>query len=333
VIEIPPAHKYAILALDTNHVDLQFTEPLDLGDDLWVTGEMPVAVPDHWREWLGSLRVDELKDSGLFLFSHRAAEQPDSLNSENQRLVAAVTRLYFGLVIAVPYLGHDDGTMMTGARRDADPDVRQVTRFQRILSACGCQGAELNGATFRLAKAVYDGLAGIEGGGEHSRVWRIVRAFYEGMQDNQFGNRIHQFVRCVEGFVFPDEGDTRRHMISRTELFLGPRHHELMRTLFNVRSAVEHLHGPYRVVNDADRGRADLRLAELSFKAEALARYCLRLLFTNYDLWPHFADDTALAEFWALSGDARAAIWGPPLDLRVDFAHFREATARIQLSP
>jgi hypothetical protein len=331
MITIPPAHKYATLALDTNHVDLQFTEPLNLGDDLWVTGELSAGLPEHWQTSLGSLRVDDLKRADLFLMSYRASEHPDVLDAENQRLQEAMQRLYFGLLMAAPFIGHQDGTRLTGARRDADPDVRQVERFEPVLSARGCHGAPLNDVVFRLAKTIADGIANIQGSGEHSRVWRMVRAFYLAMQANEFGNRIHQFVRCVEGFVFPVKAKTEAQMKSRTELFLGPTQHGLMKTLFDVRSAVEHLHGPYRIVHDPDRRRADLRLAELSFKAEALARYCLCRLFTSPDLWPYFADDAALASFWALENDLRQAIWGLPLDLALNFGHFSERTARIQL--
>lgn len=331
MIAIPAGHKYATLALRVTHVTPRSTEPLDLGDDLWVTRELPVALPDHWRGWLGSIHVDELRGANLFLFSHSHADHPGVLDDENEQLKAAVHRLYFALLIAAPYFGHSNSTRMSGAHHDGELDVRNVEPYDDVLSAPGCHGAVLDDATFCLAKQVYDGLAQVEGNGEHDRIWRIVRAFYEALKDYQFGSRIHQLIRCVEGFVFPDEGQTRRQMTSRSELFLGPTQHVLVQTLFDIRSAIEHLHGPARIVNDPNPREADLQLAEYSFKSEALARYCLRRIFTNPNLWPHFTDDTALAAFWALPAAGRAALWGAPMDMAVDFASFSRATAAIQL--
>lgn len=114
MIEIPANHKYATLVLRiTHHLTRHVSEPLALGDDLWVTCEMPVALPDHWQTWLGSLRVDELKDANLFLFSHRTAVNPGVLDHENEQLKEAVQRLYFAMLIAAPYIGHDSGTLIS----------------------------------------------------------------------------------------------------------------------------------------------------------------------------------------------------------------------------
>ena len=334
MIEIPANHKYATLAFRTNHVTLQCSEPLDLGEDLWITGEMPVALPDHWNTWLGSLRVDELKRTNLFMFSRKPANTLAVLDHENRQLQEAVRRLYFAFLIATPYIGHTNGTLMTGAhQKNGVLDVREVQSYDDVLSACGCHGAILNDDVFRQARRIYDGLSQVEGAGEHNRIWRIVRAFFSALQEKQLGARIHQFTRCVEGFVFPDQGNTRAQMASRTELFLGPTQHALIQTLFDIRSAVEHLHNPAAILDDLDPNEIDLKLAEYNFKSETLAHYCLQRLFTTPILWPHFADDAALAAFWQLPMNKRSTLWGAPMDLNVDFAPFSRRTAAIQLMP
>ena len=45
-----------------------------------------------------------------------------------------------------------------------------------------------------------------------------------------------------DGLILPDTGKTKQQFKSRTELFIGPSHHELMGDIYDVRSAVEHLH-------------------------------------------------------------------------------------------
>jgi hypothetical protein len=40
----------------------------------------------------------------------------------------------------------------------------------------------------------------------------------------------------------PDAGKTQQQFKVRTELFIGPRHHDMMGEMYDVRSAVENLH-------------------------------------------------------------------------------------------
>jgi hypothetical protein len=39
---------------------------------------------------------------------------------------------------------------------------------------------------------------------------------------------LHQYCRCIEGLILPDPGNTKKQFRSRTELFIGPKHHVLM---------------------------------------------------------------------------------------------------------
>lgn len=332
MIQIPPGHKYATLALHIERLKLQFSDPLQLDANLFATRELPLAMPDHWKTWLGTLRVDELRRANLFLFAHAPSTAPESLNEENKQLAALIHRLYFGLLIAAPYLAHEEGTLMTGVHHNGEVDVREVQPYDRVFLPAGCHGAALDDSLLQEAKRIADGIANLQGTNEHSRAWRIIHAFYAALKSGQFGARLHQFVRCVEGFVLPDIGKTKRQMINRASLFLGAGHGQLVGTLFDVRSAVEHLHDPYSAVTAANASEAELALAEVTYKAEALARHCLQRLFTTAGLWPHFKDDAALRAFWSLGSAQRAAVWGKPMDVSSAFGHYSRRSAAIQLS-
>lgn len=332
MISIPPDHKYATLALDVTRPTFQFTDPLEIEPGLLVTRELPLAMPDHWQTWLGSLRVEELTKANLFVFATSPSSAPKSLDAENKELAALVHRLYFGLLVAVPYIQHQEGTLMTGAHHDGQVDVREVTRYDDVVPPAGCYGAKLGASVFQSARRVAEGIASLEGTGEHSRIWRITHAFYDAMRSNEFGLRLHQCVRSIEGFVLPDIGSTRKQMISRSTLFMGSGFDALMGKLFDIRSAVEHLHGPYAEVSAPDDPSAQLLLAEFSFKAEAIARYCLDRLFTTPSLWAHFADDNRLRAFWKLNPSQRSALWGGAMDSAKAFAHFSTKMAAIEFS-
>ena len=89
---------------------------------------------------------------------------------------------------------------------------------------------------------------------------------------------------------------------------------------YDIRSAVEHLH-ENRYLEGFDR---DIRLDLLQKEAiaEHIARTALARIMGDGTLWPHFANTSALATFWGLSGAERQRVWGEPinpLDAVADF--------------
>lgn len=221
---------------------------------------------------------------------------------------------------------------MTGVHHNGEIAVGEVEQYNEVFAPIGCHGAALDDSILQEAKGIAEGVTELEGTNEHSRIWRVIQAFYAALKSDQFGVRLHQFVRCVEGFVLPDKGETKKQMKQRTRLFLGVRHDDLVGTLFDVRSAVEHLHDPRSAVTAPNANEAKFKLAELSYKAEALARHCLQRLFSTAAAWPHFRNDAALKAFWSLSSRQRAAVWGEPMDIDSAFGHYSRRAAAIQLS-
>ena len=104
MFSIPADHKYATLALEVIRPTFHFTDALELEPGMFVARELPHAVPAHWREWLGSIRVDDLSKANLFLFAHSSSATPRILDADNKALSDFIHRLYFGLLIAVPYI-------------------------------------------------------------------------------------------------------------------------------------------------------------------------------------------------------------------------------------
>lgn len=212
---------------------------------------------------------------------------------------------------------------LSGAHRDTEIDVRSVADLDAAWWPYGIEHPPVSEARLREAADLAVALAEMPSPGKYGRLWRIAHAFYDGLRSPDPGRRIHQFVRCVEGFILPDAGATERQFKSRTEVFVGPRDHALTEQLYKVRSAVEHLHGPEKeVAGSTDRERG-LVVVQRAVEAEALARYCIRHLLLNRTLWPHFESDSALASFWALDAGARNKTWGQPLKLASVSAGFK----------
>ena len=64
---IADGEKFALVGL---LVKLQGTPPSEqIAPNLWVLNATTFDVPTEWREWLGSIRADEVAGSNLFLVS------------------------------------------------------------------------------------------------------------------------------------------------------------------------------------------------------------------------------------------------------------------------
>ena len=125
-------------------------------------------------------------------------------------------------------------------------------------------------------------------------------------------DRIHQYCRCIDGLILPAIGKTKQQFKSRTELFIGSGHHDLMGALYDIRSHVEHLH-ENRYLESFDR-EVRLDLAKKDAIVEYIARKALARIISQEALWPNFGNTPALEKFWTLSPQERRAIWGDPID-------------------
>jgi hypothetical protein len=60
------------------------------------------------------------------------------------------------------------------------------------------------------------------------------------------GERLFEFVRTVETFIFPPVGQTRDAFVKRSRLFVAGGHDEALGQIYDIRSAAAHLHDPTR---------------------------------------------------------------------------------------
>jgi hypothetical protein len=125
-------------------------------------------------------------------------------------------------------------------------------------------------------------------------------------------DRIHQFVRCIEGLVAPEQGKTKSQIKGRTELFIGPSHHDLIGGLFDIRSDVEHMHD-YKHLSEYSR-EDRIEIATKEAVAEWVCRSCLERIILNPELVTAFGSMSALTEFWGGSQRERVIKWGQPFD-------------------
>lgn len=318
---LPPTHKYALLALALG-VDESVPSLLDLGRGLHASRALTLSVPGHWKEWLGSLAWDELHEATLFLWATAPTNSPDLLDAENSTLQTRVFMLYYGLMLAAPRIATTGrGMLLTGARGD-EADVRQHGWVDALLRSQGVFWDPVRRNELEEAVVLGNALQAIQNLQPFRRLRAAVTCFYAGLQADDPAERIHEFVRTVEGCILPARGRTEAQFLSRTGLFVGPREQEWARSLFNVRSAVEHLNDRLESAAMPVRQDAILEVLRLAHESQALARYCLRRIFLDSSLREHFRDDRTLGAFWSLPETERRQQWGESLNLATVRAEF-----------
>jgi hypothetical protein len=312
--------KYALVGLS---VKFEGRLPAGITSNLSALAGTTFSVPAEWREWLGSIRAREVEDCNLFLLSKLISSAPGVLDAENQRLQQRVWNFYVGLLLASPFAPAHRPVMLTGSRQNGEIGLRQQRDFECPIPCIFRPYPTVTPDDVRLAARFGENLEAIAGApitGGHWRLFRTLHVYIDARSTADIIDRIHQYCRCIDGLILPTAGRTKQQFKSRTELFIGPGHHDLMGELYDVRSAAEHLH-ENRYLEYFDR-TVRLELARKEAIAEYIARSALVRTIGTDSLWPHFGNTPALEQFWALTPAERTRIWGGPFDPLAAIADF-----------
>jgi len=329
-LTIPVGAKYALLCLRTGADLSSLPDFLDLGSGFFCSRGLPLELPDHWSEWLGSIKVERLGDSNLVLAVVQPSENPRVLDKANDQLCRALRRFYIALVIASPFFEHSEATVLTGGRTEDQLNVRELFEYERIRRPGGCSPHAISVRTLRAADAVLGGIVRLETAKQFDRTLRLTRAFMSGKRSIDVAEALHQYVRCLEGLILPRTGDTKKQFKHRTQVFIGPHSKETVALLFDIRSFVEHLHHPLDAMDCGRCYESYVSLYRCARQAEALARYCLERLLSTPELRDHFQSDEAIAAFWKLPMHEQQKLWGSTLDIGAVLDEFDEDSVKKQ---
>ena len=310
---IVDGEKYALVGLEVQVEGVPLRQQVAPG--LWCLTDTSFDVPTEWRTWLGSIRTKQVARSNLWLVSKLMSATPDVLDGENQSLQNSVKHLYVGLLLSVPFSPSHKPFLMTGARQQGETGIRQHTDLAlpapRGVQPYPSVGSDDIMSAAQIGKAL-DVMRPDTAPSGFLRLLRTLRVYTDARAATEPLDRIHQYCRCIEGLILSDQGKTKRQFKSRTELFVGPTHHDLMGKLYEIRSHVEHLHED-RYVGTHDR-EVQADLAQKDAIVERVARTAVGKIISRNALRSHFGNKTALANFWALSPDKRREIWGAPIE-------------------
>jgi hypothetical protein len=308
-IWLKDGEKYALIGLE---VEIEQPIPFrEIVPGLWAWSDQGLDVPAHWREWIGSIRAEEIERCNLALLCKMPSATPGVLDGENQLLQRRVWGFYIALLLSSTFTPSHRPIFLTGANQGGEVDVRQE-------SALDIPALNIFRHYPPILPGEIDGAAALAGHYEQlatsppaGGAWRIIRALSvyvdaRTMQDPM--DRLRQYCRCVDGLILLEPGGGLKQFMSRTELFIGPRDHDFMGQLYAIRSDIEHLN-EHKYLEEFD-GAQMLDLVQKEAIAEHIARHALAQIIGTPSLWQHFGNTAALAPFWRLPPADRQKLWG-----------------------
>src|SRR5450755_778548 len=111
---IADGEKYALLGLSVKVTDPGIAA-LDLSPHFQFIGGNDFTIPDEWRGWLGSIRVEEVEACDLFIAAKLKSATPEVLDGENNQLTYRIWGFYRGLLLASTFAAAHKPVILTGA--------------------------------------------------------------------------------------------------------------------------------------------------------------------------------------------------------------------------
>jgi len=105
--------KYGLLGLSVK-VTAPAVSKLDLLPRFQIIGADDFSVPDHWRGWLGTIRVEEVEACDLFVATKLTSAAPEVLDAENIQLNDWVWDFYGGLLLSSTFATAHKTVVLTG---------------------------------------------------------------------------------------------------------------------------------------------------------------------------------------------------------------------------
>ena len=313
---LPVGHKFGCIAFTFVSVGRTLRDPIDLGDGIWVLFEPPFEFNNHWKEWLGSVRVEHLSRANFVILAHQASDTPGVADNENEQLKSKCFGVWCALCLADVF-HHEGGLILSGANVDGGINIRQVSQLEPFYRPSGVSTTIIDESLIRRAATIATGIRAVHPGGHSSRLNRGFRAWRQGIMEYYGDSRLHQFVRSVEAVVKPDIGASTRQFIHRCQVFAGNSvaNKELYGELYDLRGLAEHLHLFDERFKAYPKNEHDTIALRRAYQAQVLASHVYERIFSTPNLQTIFGLDDSIDKFWKEDWAHQTAAWGSRIDL------------------
>ncbi len=314
-------HKFAFVAFNGVPLAREFEGELELSSGRFCTKRCPCELDSEWQSWLGSIATETLADSELFLGASMFSEQPGVDDHENKLLNRRVVLLQLGLSLVTPIFMRTKPYRVIGAQEQDRRVVRTCGSLPMIYATPGCNLNEfrVTDQTVVLGAALADVLEIVLLTHSYPRLRRAVEAFLEGLRAPSVSTRLHQFIRSIEGFMLPAHKGTAKEVGNKSRIFMEERYKTDFELIYRIRSKLEHLHDPRQELQEISQEKHLLRLAEVTYMAEGLARHLVVRSLSSPTILEMFVDDERLQAFW---NNPDESVWGDKFSMGAHLSSF-----------
>lgn len=315
-MQIEIGEKFSCLAFTDFSLAEEFPAELKLDEGAWALRTLPVDIEAHWKEWLGSLRIEELKESNIVLCATSPSPNPQVLDDENKELTQHLYYITFGLLLQqVPE--YDKGYTLSGANVGGEVQIRQYGELNEYSPSYGMPVFHVGVAELIRALSLANQLDRIyRAGGDWLRLREGLRILFQGSEEKSWGDRLHQFVRALEALIKPEVGASRTQFAHRAQTFAiaNPEARDTLLQIFDIRSKVEHVHSPLDALDGTEEERNRLGVRRTR-QVDFLSRFALTHVLESEVLLDVFRTDESIEEFWRRLDHERVQAWGERMNL------------------
>ncbi len=201
--------KFSLLTFNNVYVELP-SEAFQLSGGTWAMPGIPVRdLGIWWKEWIGSIRMERLREANLVLFVEEASANPEILDAVHNRLSNDLS-LLFSLLHLRGGIECESADLLCGSSQQSAPDIRQMGQLPTFFQSKGYRRAPITEEWLEDATALRAGaMAMAAGTAEFRRLIRGLNTLLRGLKETG-QDRLHQFVRSIEALILPDVGKTKR---------------------------------------------------------------------------------------------------------------------------
>jgi hypothetical protein len=317
-VRVGTDEKFAACFLSRCAVGLDLPDDGEIDDGVRVSQTLAVGLGEYWPEQLGTLTMEEIRETGLVLYVTAPAANPRLVDSENDALKRRLDNVLNSLLVCgVPSFGK--GFVFIGANVGGEIDVRTYGSVAPLWATAGLPDFVVGMSELRRAVKLNRRLQQIQTAqdGRWGRLRRGVNTLLKANKEpNSYGDRLHQLVRTAEALIRPRVGHSQYDFAHRGQTFAVPsaETQKILLHLYELRSHVEHLHDPMERL----QGSRDERIGMVNLRtrqADVLARFAVGHVLDSDSLCEAFSSDDRIDQFWSLNDHERAARWGDRVDV------------------
>jgi len=308
-----PNGKFCCFALQTR-VSESITGPIPLASNIYATTEKPFHIDEWWRQQLGDLEIANIDRCSLFLTA-----QTSSAAVDVPQLNGLLHSYYYALLLqGVGYVR--EGILLGGESSASGMRVTSIGWLAKYHEPWKVLPKDVNREHL---EATHDLVESIETiytqtkTDQYLRLRKGFNAFLSGIRFNEAHNRLHQFVRAIDGVIKPKKGEGTNKFKYRCGFFAGrtPQRTRLLEELYDLRSAAEHLNPlDDNLSTYAPHERENIK-ALRTYQAELLAAFVYRKILTTPSFLSNFIDDASIDQMWKQNASQLIALWGNTIDL------------------